>query len=139
VLEKKPHFSSPWLASWVIDPPGMLNQMLVSHVTEEHVLSITQDVDALMRKRWPHAGKYLYIHDFSRVQGYDTAARKILQDWGIASRSEISMVLVVVPQANKILRMGAQAGTTFLRALGVPIEVSSTVKEAVEKYSVCVA
>lgn len=131
-----PDLTRPWLHAWITDPPGMVNRLLDPQATAEHVLSITRDVDQLMKQRWPEASKYLYVHDFSHVKGYDTAARKILQEWGVASRPIIGLIVVVVPDSNKILQMGAHAGTAFLRALGIPMEVSYSVHDTLLKYSI---
>ena len=132
-----PHLRSPKrdVRSWIVDPPGMLNETLPgTFVGAEIAHYITGAVEAEMKRRFPTAGKYIYVHDFSQAAGYTTQARRILTDWGMSRRHEADRVIIVTSLSNTMVRMGVSTATAVLRTAGMNIEVVDSLGAVIERH-----
>ncbi len=133
-----PHLRSPGgeVSSWIVEPAGMLNEASRGcFVTAALARFITAQVEALMKRVFPD-GKYIYVHDFSRISGYEPRARRILTDWGISRRREVETIVVVTSPSNAIVRMGVSTAAAVLRARGVDIHVADSLAEVVRAHGI---
>ncbi len=111
--------------SWITDPPGMVNEFAPGvFVTAELARYVIDEVEAEMKRRWPSARRFVYVHDLSRISGYAPEARRLLTDWGLARREEAERVVIVTSPTNALVRMGISTATAVLRAAGMNIEVA---------------
>jgi hypothetical protein len=130
----------PGLHSWLIEPAGVLNQVLAVKLTTDVTRAITMDVDGKMKAKWPGYQHYLYVHDFTHAVGYETDARKMLIEWGKRSMAIIDQIVVVLaPDSNPIFKMGAAAGVATLRVLGVHIDLSESLADVIHKFDITLA
>jgi hypothetical protein len=130
-----PHIADGDLVAWLSEPPGMVNRLRVPcRVTRQIATSMTVDVDAEMRKRWPN-DKYVYVHDFSLGIGYDDDALRMLVEWGRNSMRDVAAIVVVISKSTAIYDKAAvHAGKIALKIFGVPMEISESLDEVVERY-----
>jgi hypothetical protein len=129
--------TNPGLHSWLIEPAGVINQVLAVRITVEVTKAITVDVDRKMKARFPGRHDYLYIHDFTHAIGYDTDARKMLIEWGRASKEIVGQIMVVIsPTSNPLFRMGAFASVAALRVLKIPIDCTDSLQDVLRQHNV---
>jgi hypothetical protein len=135
LFDSAPHVVSGELVAWVTDPPGMVNRLACRcRVTDRIAKAMTVDVDAEMRKRWP-GSKYTYVHDFSLGIGYDDDALRMLVEWGRNSMRDVAAIIVVISKSTAIYDKAAvHAGKIALKIFGVPMEISESLDEVVERY-----
>ncbi len=74
---------------------------------------------ALRRRSVP---PYVFVHDWSACQSYDSRARAILTDWGRLLGDEMRAVRIYVgPDAPKIVKMGLSVACSALAVLGYDV------------------
>jgi hypothetical protein len=122
--------------SWLCQPAGMINRFSAGMcLTAEAARFVTEDVDGLMQATFGVPRRFVYIHDFSLASSYDTAARKILTDWGIARQRAglVASVHIVPPALNPLFKMGIHTATAVLRVVGMQVEVERDLDGIVER------
>lgn len=124
------------LEAWITDPPGMVDHVADgARLTAEMATYLTTDVDRMMRERWPDASKFVYVHDFSRVIGYDNEAIQILAEWGRVSMKHVAAIIVIVDTKTDFMtRVGAYGATKVLNICGVPIDTSASMSETIKRF-----
>jgi hypothetical protein len=105
-------------------------------VTAAVATYISEHVYNLMRARFPLAGRFLFIHDFSEATSYETQGRQILTQWAMRVRSQIENVYVVTPPGNSIFQMGVNTVAMMLRLGGIPFEIVQSLDEVRARYPV---
>jgi hypothetical protein len=135
IFDSDPHAVYGDLKAWVTDPPGMVNRLTDgARVTAKVALDMTIEIDLAMRTRWP-GSKYIYVHDFSLATGYDEDALRILVEWGRNSMKDVAAIIVVIAATSTFpVKVAVNAGRVALKIFGVPMEISESVDEVIERY-----
>lgn len=138
-FDHPPHLS--WgggeLAIWFTEPWGMLTQMLRPTYATETLANFIADFaySALLELRDTTTTPLIFVHDFSRMTGYESEARKLLTMWGFRIRSEIERVVVVQPPVkNELARLGISAAASALGVVGIRFEIVETVQAPIDRY-----
>lgn len=117
----------------------MLNEVLAGACVLADVAQyITTAVEAEMKRRFPDAKRYYYVHDFSKISGYETSARRIMTDWGMSRRHEVQKVIVITSPMNPLVRMGVSSAVAILRVAGMNIEISESLADTIARYGLAV-
>ncbi len=131
-----PHLKYPGKGqvAWITDPPGMLNVLDAGVVLDfDRARFIFEQVEAAMKKRWPHARRFHYIHDFSRIANYDAKARSAMMEWAGQRKQEVEHVILIAPPMNAVVRMGVRTAIALLHFGGMKIELADSLADALAK------
>ncbi|OFX25314.1 MAG: hypothetical protein A2V77_23585 [Anaeromyxobacter sp. RBG_16_69_14] len=94
------------------------------HVLDEHGARFIMDafdagssiVDPSRRER------FVFIHEWSRMASYTSAARSTLMRWGIGLRAQVmSIDFVLAKDASSIVRMGVAVVNATFSTFGLPV------------------
>lgn len=122
-----PHLIDPSgdVAVWITEPAGMLVQLMhETAATVEMARFISQEAfSRLVGVLGPDERAY-FIYDMALMVKYDSEARMILTQWGVAVRDRIEHIVVrPPPEMNKLGRMGIQTIAAAMSLVGVKLDV----------------
>jgi len=79
-------------------------------------------VDPKMQARFPRASRFLFLHDFAEMAGYDGEARRLAVDWGLRIKARVDAVYVAPPPLTPLVGMALAAGAMSFRLAGLQFE-----------------
>jgi hypothetical protein len=82
-------------------------------------------------------GGQIWIHDWSRVVGYDPVLRARLPQFAFGHRRRLHTIVMVMPEhPDPVPQMGVTMGAAALRLAGINCLVVATLDEAIERTQV---
>lgn len=77
--------------------------------------------------------RQIWIHDWSRVVGYDPVLRARLPQFAFSHRRRLHTIVMVMPEhPDPVPQMGVTMGAAALRLAGINCIVAATLDEAIE-------
>jgi hypothetical protein len=118
------------VAVWLVKPAGVVTSLgATTRITLAVATFLTGEAHAFSQRSHGQKQGLLAIHDWSRLTGYDPAARALLVDWCLAHRHELAFSGVVSPKVNALLDMAITVARTTLGIAHVPFDVSPSLLE----------
>ncbi|MCC6214316.1 MAG: hypothetical protein IT376_05575 [Polyangiaceae bacterium] len=122
---------------WLTEPTGMLTQVGEQTSADEEVarfLSETAYDRVLARRRGSEP--LLFLHDWTRLQGYSSQARSVMTTWALAVRTDAARISVALAPQAKLVRMGVSVAAVSLQLVGFELEVVESLERVFRELGV---
>ena len=108
------------LTVWFTQPLGIFTRLNVAHFSSRNARFLVREVTPRLESLGP--APYVFVHDWSKLRTYDSAARVILTGWGMQLRSRMRCVRIhIAPDAPRLVRMGLSVGCGALVVAGYDV------------------
>jgi hypothetical protein len=140
-FDRPPHLThaGSGLRAWLTEPPGVLTQVTTQvrgSVEMARFLSTTVS-DAVLALPRERGQRLLFIHEWSRLEGYSPETRELLTDWGIRIRHDVERIVVSLrPETSAIVRMGISVASIALRIAGVNLQLVDSIEPVLHELAV---
>lgn len=109
---------------WFTAPLGIVTQVGEATQVGDDLATFlaTRGQEGLDRRRRGDE-RFLYLHDWRRLDKYTGSARKIMTDWAMDVRDRSERIVIALRPEAKIVRMGVSVATMALQVAGFRVEV----------------
>lgn len=115
------------LSVWMTSPLGIFTEFREgAHFSEAMARFLTTRVEAALEARRSTTKAAVYVHDWSKLKSYDSAARQLVMMWPLQiGRDRIDeMILIVATTTPSFVKMAYEVGTAATRVAGFRISIS---------------
>ncbi len=114
------------VAVWFVEPLGMVVQLRAApaHYTGAAGTWVTGPVySRLLRVRGARTTKMHFLHDYSKMQSYDTDTRVALTGWGLRVRKEVARIVIAASDDWPLTRLAVSVAAAALTVAGLRTDV----------------
>lgn len=105
---------------WFTEPLGIYTKLRVTHFSITEASFLVSEVTNRLETLGP--APYVFVHDWSNVQSYDSKTRVALTNWGMTLRNKMRCVRIFPGvDVPPLVQMGLTVGCSALTVAGYDV------------------